>query len=334
MMLRILVVVSLAGCAGRSQVPGEADLVTTELDVTADDGLQCHVYVSAPPHPTTVMLWLGGTGIGSLARIPEELVQPGVALVTFDKPGVRAPFGDPNAVRIVDATFARHTQGTLLSCAHRALAAVLARVPAPTHLILRGHSEGTLIMLGLYESLDAETAARVNAVVLSGLPVEPFGVLLRRQLADRPLLAHAIETCDWPTMKRLSGVSCAYIADADKRPSGRELIERLVDRCPEGRPEVDVFVGTEDTLTPAHFVTELEAWNAEHGHLDLHVYRYAGEHGGTDEAHRMVAALVQRLVNAPARELRCPEGRAQATGGGPYDSANQLARFVAAQPAW
>ena len=27
-------------------------------------------------------------------------------------------------------------------------------------------------------------------------------------------------------------------------------------------------------------------------------------------------------------------GGAYATGGGPYDNANQLARFVAAQPAW
>jgi pimeloyl-ACP methyl ester carboxylesterase len=251
-----------------------------ELDVPADDGLACHVYVAGDRDPRVVILWMGGTGLGSSAFVPADLDVPHAAIITFDKPGVRAPFGDPAKVTIDDAVFRRYTQGTLVACARRALARFGA-----TPVILRGHSEGTLIALALADD------PRVRALVLSGLPLEPFDVLVRRQLATRPAFAAAIGRCDWPAMKQLGGVSCEYLADASKRPSGRKLFEQLGTRV-----EIDVLAGTDDDLTPVSFVRDLVAWNTASGHLDLHVYEYRGGHLGTDEAHRTLAALIRRLA--------------------------------------
>ena len=288
----LVVAMVAAGCAGSAHLQNLPP--ATELDVTADDGLTCHVYLTAPTaRPATLIFWLGGTGTGSSARIPDELRRSDVAVVTFDKPGVRAPFARPDEVRIDDATFARHTQGTLLSCAQRVLAMATDRL-SPTRIVLRGHSEGALIMLGLALSLEPAIARRIRAIVLTGLPLEPFGELIRRQLATRPELARAIAACDWPTMKRLSGVSCAYLADAAKRPSGRELIEQLSAR--DVRPELDVFAGNSDDLTPARFVDELVTWNTATGRLDLRVVTYAGGHGGSATARRQMGQLIDRLI--------------------------------------
>ena len=248
-----------------------------ELDVRADDGLSCHVYIVADAPVAHVVLWMGGTGTGSTAFVPDELRLPHTAVVTYDKPGVHAPFGDPAAVRIDDDPFRRHTQGTLIACARRALAEAHARFGA-VPVVLRGHSEGALIAL----TLAPEVVPR--AVVVSGVPLEPFADLLRRQLATRPALARAIDACDWSVMRRV-GVSCAYLTDAAMRSSGRELFARL----PVGL-EVDVFAGDADDLTPAGFLAGVTT------QADVHVHAYAGGHGGSPEAKRALAALMQELV--------------------------------------
>jgi len=283
--MRALVLVALIGCAG--------PLHASELDVTAPDGLTCHVYIVADTAPIReVVLWMGGTGTGSSAFVPDDLHRPNVALVSFDKPGVRAPFGDPKSVRITDAIFLRHTQGTLLACARHALDRAVERF-GDVRIVLRGHSEGSLIALAVYASLERDVARRVRALVLSGLPVESFGELLRRQLADRPVLARAVADCDWPVMKRFAGVSCAYLADAETRPSVRAVMEQLAARG--ATVEIDVLAGVDDTLTPVRFVRELDAWNRASGHLDLHVYEYAGAHSASADGHRALIDVMDRV---------------------------------------
>jgi hypothetical protein len=136
----------------------------------------------------------------------------------------------------------------------------------------------------------------VKTLLLSGLPLEPFDEIVRRQVAEMPDLARAVDACDWSTMKQRMGVSCGYLRDAGARPSGFTMFERLAG----ARLEVPIYVfeGNSDVHTPPRFVRQLEAWNEAHGHLDLRVRYYDGAHGGTPEVQREVSELLMRLASA------------------------------------
>jgi len=249
---------------------------------------------------TDVFVSMGGTGTGTSARLPAEmqelLASRPAAFVTFDKPGVHATFGDPASVRIDDGPFQRHTQGTLLDCARQALQLSLARYGPAIRWHLRGHSEGALLALFLFDELldtDPSLAQHVKTLILSGLPLEPFAAITRRQLADHHDLARAFEACDW-TVMRAQGVSCSYLRDAEKRPSGRQMFERIAAWSPG--IQIRVFQETADENTPAHFVRELEAWNVAQGHLDLGVRYYDGAHGGAPAIRREMSQLLLSLV--------------------------------------
>lgn len=267
----------------------------------ARDGLACDAYVVAGREPVTdVFLSMGGTGTGSIAFVPEAmrdvLRTKTAAFVTFDKPGVHASFGDPASVRIDDEPFHRHTQGTILECAERAIALAERRFGPNVRWHLRGHSEGALIALYLLDDLlqrRPALAERIETLVLSGLPLEPFDELTRRQLSTEPMLAQATERCDWSVMKH-TGVSCAYIEDAKARPSGSVMFERLASRRSKAR--VFAFAGNYDANTPARFVRRLEEWNTADGHLDLKIRYYDGGHTGTPEVRRELSELLVGLV--------------------------------------
>lgn len=72
-------------------------------------------------------MFLGVNGSGSLSnafvhRSFEALMNThAVANAVFDEPGVRAPFGDPAAVRRDDPLFQRYTLGHGVACATEAL---------------------------------------------------------------------------------------------------------------------------------------------------------------------------------------------------------------------
>jgi len=287
----------LAGCAHAPIAP-IAPVAHVEAVLRADDGLACEAYVVAQHEPVTdVFLWMGGTGTGTSARLPDDLAEfvrsRAVAFVTFDKPGVHATFGDPASVRIDDGPFQRHTQGTLIACAKRALALARQRFGPAVRVHLHGHSEGALIALYVLDELGPADAAHVSSLVLSGLPLEPFDELVRRQVAGHPVLARAIAACDWVAM-RPTGVSCAYLRDAGARPSGRAMFERFATRAPAAR--FIVFAGSDDTNTPARFVHDLEAWNARDGHLALDVHDYEGAHHGTAASRREMAEVLAGML--------------------------------------
>ena len=101
-----------------------------------------------------------------------------------------------------------------------------------------------------------------GSLVFSGLPLEQLADNLARQLADKPMLARAIDTCDWPVMRDQLGASCAYFADARTRPSGFTLFERLT-RAPYAG-KIRVFQGNDDVNTLPTFTRQLEAWNSAH----------------------------------------------------------------------
>ena len=96
-------------------------------------------------------------------------------------------------------------------------------------------------------------------------------------------------------MKRHFGISCEYLNDAQARPSGRAMFERIAARAP--RMPFHVFQGTNDAQTPARYVRDLEAWNRQVGHLDLAVRYYEGAHvGGPDAVKRELSDLLVRLT--------------------------------------
>jgi hypothetical protein len=91
------------------------------------------------------------------------------------------------------------------------------------------------------------------------------------------------------------GISCAYIDDAKKRPSGRAMFERLAARAPSAR--FVVFQGTDDWNTPVEPVRALEAWNASKGHLDMAFHYYQGGHGGSDAVRVEITQLLRSLTS-------------------------------------
>jgi hypothetical protein len=287
------------GCAA---VKGEFRLESHEL--VARDGLRCDGYVVWENEPITdIVLSMSGSGTGSSAFLPD--VAAGMvrsrtaAFITFDKPGVHATFGEPSSVHIDDAPFAAHTQGTLLDCAQEALLFSVLRFGPAVRWHFSGHSEGAIIELFLLDKLIAERpedARRVDTLILSGLPLEPFADNLERQLADKPVLQGAVASCDWAFMREQMGVSCAYLADAASRPSGFAMFARLA--LARSVARFRGFQGNDDFNTPASFMFQLEAWNTTTGHLDLAVRYYDGAHAGTPEVRQEMADLLLGLAPA------------------------------------
>jgi pimeloyl-ACP methyl ester carboxylesterase len=202
-----------------------------------------------------------------------------------------------------DSEFEKHTQGQLIDCAEHALDHAWTNFDSP-RIHLRGHSEGALISLFVYQRLLTErpdAAARISSMILSGLALEAFETIVERQVAQltktHPDMRQAIESCDWPRMKGYFGLSCAYLQDAYARPSGRTMFETLAQAGV--RLPISIFHGSDDWHTPARFVHELEAWNTREGKLDLKFFFYRGGHRGSDAAKAELNELLRSLT-APA----------------------------------
>ncbi len=257
-----------------------------------------------------MFLWLNGTGVYSSAFVHPSVEQAldanPAAYLTLDKPGVRAPFGDPAKLTVNDVELQRYTQGDILACARQAMSWSEQQFGQAVRFHLRGHSEGTLVALFLYEKLLSEEpalAARVSSLVLSGLGLEPFEALIQRQLKGMPakqssVIRGALQKCDWSVLRNRF-VSCDYLEDAYARPSGRSVFESLASRSAPAR--FFVFQASQDFHTPVQYVHELEAWNARDGHLDMKFRYYEGAHvGAPSEVQRELSELLVQLTAPPA----------------------------------
>jgi hypothetical protein len=277
-----------------------------ERDLSATDSLTCPGYVVWNQEPVRdVFVVINGSGILSNAFVhpsfQKVLSTHRVAYATYDKPGIRAPFDDPAAVSRNDALIERYTLGHGVACATETLRWARERFGASVRLHVRGHSEGTLVALYTYDTLlesDAELARQLETFMLSGLALEPFGEILEHQLAWLPEGARvrkALASCDWPTLRDRLGISCAYVEDATRRPSGRAMFERLATRAPAAR--FIVFHGNSDRNTPTEPVRTLEAWNASERHLEMEFHYYDGGHAGSEAARAEMARLYAAIVS-------------------------------------
>ena len=304
-----LLALGYGGCAGQSLRH------VVQRDLRSKDGLTCRGYLGwNSPNVQHVFLWMNGTGVYSSAfihpSVEEALNVNPAAYLTFDKPGIHAPFQDPARLSVNDDELEQYTQGHMLACARQAMTWSQEHFGHAVQFHFRGHSEGSLVALFLYAKLLSDEpvlAARVSSVVLSGVGLEPFDVLLERQLSEMTTeqgraIRAAIRDCDWKVLKRNLAVSCKYLQDAYARPSGRTVFENIALRAPT--VSFFVFQGNNDSHTPARYARELEEWNNQRGHLDLTFRYYEGAHvGGPPEVSRELSDLLVRLT-APAPSLR------------------------------
>jgi hypothetical protein len=277
-----------------------------ERPLASADDLVCPGYlVWNSESVRDVFLVINGSGTLSNAFVHPTLEgvlkTQRVAYSTYDKPGIQAPFGDPAKVRRDYAMLERYTLGHGVKCSIAALHWAREQFGPSVRIHVRGHSEGTLVALYAYDELleqDPETAKGIATFVLSGLPVDPFDRILERQLTflpDGERLRRALASCDWPVLRERLGVSCAYVADATRRPSGRAMFERLAKRAPGAR--FYVFQGTNDWNTPVEPVRALEAWNVSEGHLDMAFHYYQGGHQGSEGARAEITRLLASLIS-------------------------------------
>lgn len=301
--VRVVTLSCLAPLAVACGTTGYQHVVERPLPST--DALACRGFLVWEGEPVRdVFLVINGSGVLSNAFVHptfDRVVRDRrVGYATYDKPGISAPFGDPARVDRDDALLQRYTLGHGVACATEALRWARQRFGASVRLHVRGHSEGTLISLYLYDALlqaDPGLAAQLETFVLSGLALEPFADILARQLAARPdrdEVTRALASCDWAVLKDRIGVSCAYVADAERRPSGREMFQRLAARAPAAR--FHVFHGASDRHTPVEPVRLLEAWNAAEGRLAMRFHFYEGGHAGTESARAELARLLAAIV--------------------------------------
>src|SRR4051812_18638236 len=104
--LGLLALVS-SGCAGQSLKH------VVQRDLPSKDGLTCRGFLGwNSPDVQHVLLWMSGTGVYSSAFVHPSAeaalqVNP-VAYLTFDKPGIRAPFRDPAKLSVNDDELAQY----------------------------------------------------------------------------------------------------------------------------------------------------------------------------------------------------------------------------------
>jgi pimeloyl-ACP methyl ester carboxylesterase len=306
-----------SGCAGQSLNN------VVQRDLRSKAGLACRGYLGwNSPDVQHVFLWMNGTGVYSSAfihpSVEAALKVNRAAYLTFDKPGIRAPFQDPAELSVNDDELEQYTQGHMLECARQAMTWSQEQFGRAIQFHLRGHSEGTLVALFLYEKLLSEEpmlAAQVSSLVLSGVGLEPFDALVERQLSEMPaeqggVIRAAIQSCDWGVLRKHLAVSCKYLEDAYARPSGRAVFESIARRAPP--VSLFLFQGNSDFQTPAQPVRELEAWNSQLGHLDLTFRYYEGAHvGAPPEVKRELSDLLVRLT-ARTSSVRSAQGEAGA----------------------
>jgi hypothetical protein len=291
----------IAACAPRYQ-----HVVDRQLRSTG--GLECPGYLAWNQEPVRdVFLVISGSGNLSNAFVhpafEEILGTQRVAYATYDKPGIRAPFGDPAAVRRDYATFEQYTLGHGTACAIESLRWAREQFGASVRLHVTGHSEGTLVALYAYEAIldkDPALAEQLRTIVLSGVALEPIADIFARQLAELrggERIRAAFASCNQSVINNspFAGTSCAYLQDSARRPSGRAMFERLATRAPTVR--FHLVHGESDLNAPVIHVRALEQWNVSTGHLPLTFHYVEGGHTGNAAARAAVTRLLRDIVS-------------------------------------
>lgn len=300
----VLAVLALMGACGHTTT--QADVETRTLSST--DGRTCRGYFTWHGPVDHVVFAMNGTGTKSNAFLPPALEgivpERAVLFATLDRPGITATFGAPENASTDQALLEGVTQTQLLACAKNAVHWIAERFGSTLHIHLRGHSEGALLSLMLYRDLltrEPALAARIETLILTGTPLEPFRTIVESQLAvfdehDGGALRAAVSQCDWPSMRDKLGVSCAYLDDAYAQPSGRDLFQDLAEA--HAPAQFYLFHGTQDWNARVEPVHALEDW-VQTQPLTVHFTYYEGGHNDPPPATRQALIMLLNTLTQP-----------------------------------
>lgn len=290
-----------ASCVVPAQRGVSASLEVSAFFVPADTaGLRCCAYLRrsrassvARTKDERIVLFQNGTGIyttapGDLDGLARAAGKNGnFALLSVDKPGVGSTVA---GITTLDReAFDRHTMADLVACATNAID-VSRRQPhvaEDASVLAHGHSEGAQVwvraLTAASERGDRAWAARVEANVLSGLPLEPVTTGAERQLGV--FLPFEIEafrraaTAHDDDYLVLLGMPWRYLEHPMARESTTAVMERLATLRPGARFEL--FHGERDVNAPITNVNALVASQAKakregRAALELRLHAYPG----------------------------------------------------------
>lgn len=124
-----------------------------------------------------------GAPIALLKSLAESLTQNGIAVLAYDKRGVRTLNTAMTEKQLDPKSFARTTPAQLLADAKDALQFLRAKTKLPVNQIgILGHSEGGVLALKI-----AEKERNLRALYLIGTMIRPFAEIVRYQMVDVPL---------------------------------------------------------------------------------------------------------------------------------------------------
>jgi hypothetical protein len=200
-----------------------------------------------------------------------------------DKPGVGST--EDGGLVLDREAFQRHTMVDLVACARNAIDASLAQpgMAKSATVLAHGHSEGAQMWTRVLEGADGPWLSRVEASLLSGLPLEPVVSGAERQLGvflpfEVDAFHRAVAARDDEYLLLL-GMPWRYLA----HPTSREPAAAVLDRLAAKRPglRLDLFHGDRDRNAPFRLVRDLVARSeqsklAERPALDLRLHAYAG----------------------------------------------------------
>jgi len=266
------------------------------FDVEASTpGLRCCAFLrrTHASEESRIAFFQSGTGVyttadGDLDGLAKSAAQSGrMAVLSIDKPGIGSSAQGWATLNRED--FERHTLADLVSCARNAIDAAFERtgVSRSATVVAHGHSEGAQVWARvLAEAASRDDAAwfrRVEASLLSGLPLEPVASGAERQLGV--FLPFEVEAFHRAVLARdddylmLLGMPWRYLAHPTARESTGKVLERLATARPGLR--IDLFHGESDLNAPFAPVRDLVQRNRRarmerRPALDLRLHGYPG----------------------------------------------------------
>jgi hypothetical protein len=307
-------------CSAPSQRGVSRGLTVDVFDVEASTpGLRCCAFLrrTRASEDSRIAFFQSGTGVyttadGDLDGLAKSAAQSGrMAVLSIDKPGIGS--SSQGWATVDREAFERHTLADLVACSRHAIDSAFARtgIAKNATVVAHGHSEGAQVWARVLAEAatreeDAAWFGRVEASLLSGLPLEPVVTGAERQLGV--FLPFEVEAFHRAVLARdddylmLLGMPWRYLA----HPTARESTTKVLDRLATARPglRIELFHGESDRNAPFAPVRELVQRNRrakleQRPSLDLRLHGYPGAFHQLDE--RLDADIDALVAALPPR---------------------------------
>lgn len=301
-----------------------APLSTT---VPANGGKTCRAYLYLPEgsaKPLPLAFAIAGTGIYSESRIDEMsfgldfiLDLKKVAVLEIDKPGI-IPVTDETSpdykkgYTVDPKIFSQYTIPDLIECAANAItwARTESSISTNAGFLLLGHSEGAMVIVRLYERLlqaDPALAKQIQALILSGTPLDSMKDIINAQLAkesldEREAFWRAYKNRDdaWLIQEEHGATGADWLDDAFASAPLAKTLNDLADLKP--LTHFEVYQGLEDQNVPADSMIAFEKQNlakkkANQNYLNFDVHYFSAGHGLNASAGKDIVTTILSCIN-------------------------------------